>query len=248
MSICLPVQQVLITSTFFLKQRGVNTFLQTALDWSEVWALLIPLVALLYKQERPRFLKPVIMYLWVALTINIMIDAIWVFKSHFPAWLQSNNPFYNIHSLARFACFSIFFLQLPQASFNKLKKWLLAGLTVFLLVNFTVFENFFEPDHLSGNLLAAEAYLLLVYCMQYYLSALRDDGNTIFEGPDFWIVTGLSIYVVINFFIFLFYLPMLQFDPLLSDRMWNFHNIAFILFCIFITKALYVPFRNKFTV
>ena len=226
----------------------MNKLLQTVLDFSEVWALVIPLFVLLFKRERPGFLKPVIIYLWLALGINLVIDMIWIYKRYFPDWLQSNNPYYNIHAIARFACFSIFFMLLPQHSFGKLKKLLVAGSVVFILVNFIFFENFFNPDHLSGNLLSAQAYLLLVYCMQYYLAELRDDSGAIFGGPDFWSVTGLSIYVVISFFVFLFYLPLLNFDPMLADRMWNFHNIAFIIFCIFITKALYGPFRNKFTV
>jgi hypothetical protein len=226
----------------------LGKLLQSALDWSEIWALLLPLMVLLFKQKPPRLLKPVVIYLWLALAINVIIDMIWVYKEYLPGWLQSNNPFYNLHAVARFACFSIFFMMLPQPSFTHLKKMLLAGSVIFILVNFIFVENFFNPDHLSGNLLATEAYLLLIYCMQYYLSELRDDGRAIFGGPDFWIVTGLSIYVVINFFIFLFYLPMLNFDPMLADRMWNFHNIAFIIFCIFITKAFYGPFRNQYTV
>lgn len=226
----------------------MGKFLQSALDWSEVWALFIPLVVLMFRRERPKFLKPVVIYLWLALGINVTIDAIWVFKSHFPAWLQSNNPLYNIHAVVTFACFSIFFMLLPQAGFGKLKKMLVVLAVLFIGINFIFFENFFNADYLSGNLLSAIAYLLLIYCMQYYLSELRHEGQAIFGGADFWIVTGLSIYVVINFFIFLFYLPMLNFDPMLSVRMWNFHNIAFIIFCIFITKALYGPFRNKFTV
>ena len=226
----------------------MGNFIQSALDWSEVWALLIPLIVLFFKRQRPRFLKPVIIYLWLALGINLVIDFTWYFKSYLPGWLQSNNPFYNIHAVARFACFSIFFMLLPQSSFGRLKKWLVAVSAVFILVNFSFFEHFLNPDHLSGNLLSAEAYLLLIYCMQYYLAELRDDSHAIFGGPDFWIVTGLSIYVVISFFVFLFYLPLLNFDPMLADRMWNFHNIAFIIFCIFITKALYGPFGNKYTV
>ena len=223
-------------------------FLQSALDWAEVWALLLPLALLFFKRTQPPFLKPVIIYLWVALGINLLIDMIWVFKSYFPAWLQSNNPLYNIHAVARFICFSIFFMQLPQAALKKFKKMLVAASIIFLVVNFIFFENFFNPDHLSGNLLSAEAYFLLIFCMQYYLNELRDEGSDIFSGPDFWIVTGLGIYVVISFFVFLFYLPLLQFDPKLADRMWNFHNIAFIIFCLFITKALYGTVRNKFAV
>ncbi len=219
-----------------------------ALNWSEVWALLIPLAVLLFKRRQPPFLMPVIIYLWLALLINLVIDFIMAYKAFFPLWLQSNTPFYNIHSIARFACFSIFFYQLRQAYFSKLKKLLLLLSVVFIIINFIFFDNFFNPDQISGNLFAGEAYLLLVYCMLYYLAELRNNDNALAGGPDFWIVTGLSIYVVINFFIFLFYVPMLNVDPSLADNMWNVHNVAFIIFCIFITKAFYGPFRNQFTV
>lgn len=226
----------------------MSKLLQALLDWSEVWALLIPLTVLLLRHQQPAFLKPVIIYVWFAFIINLVIDVIMVYKVYFPNWLQSNNPYYNIHSVARFTCFSIFFIQLQPASFVILKKLLAFLSVVFILINFSFFDNFFNPQHFSGNLLATEAYLLLVYCMQYYLSELRDDNNTFAGGPDFWIVTGLSIYVVINFFVFLFYIPMLNVNPLLADRIWNVHNIAFIIFCIFITKALYGPFRHQYPV
>ncbi len=222
--------------------------LQFVLDLSEIWALLIPLIVLLFQRKQPISLKPVIIYIWLALLLNVVIDGIMAFKNYFPGWLHSNNPFYNVHSIIRFICFSIFFIQLPQASFFRLKKLLAIVSAVFIIINFGFSENFLNPDHLSGNLLAAEAYFLLIYCMQYYLSVLRDDSNDLSDGPDFWIVTGLSIYVVINFFVFLFYVPMLDTNPMLADNMWNVHNIVFIIFCIFITKALYGPFRNKYTV
>ena len=35
----------------------------------------------------------------------------------------------------------------------------------FLVINFIFFENFFNRDSFSGNLLTVEAYLLLVYCL-----------------------------------------------------------------------------------
>jgi uncharacterized protein (DUF486 family) len=172
------------------------------------------------------------------------------FKNYFPNWLHSNNVFYNILSLVRFACFAIFFMRLPQKSFGLLKKALPIISVLFILINFSLYENFFfpNPDRLSGNLLAVEAYLLLVYCMQYYLAELRADHETIFNGQDFWVVTGLSIYVVTNFFVFLFYGPMVDINRKFSVKIWNVHNLSFIIFCLFITKALYGPFRNKHTV
>jgi hypothetical protein len=109
-------------------------------------------------------------------------------------------------------------------------------------------EDFGNPDHLSGNLLSAEAYVLLIYCMLYYLAKLRDEVDDITSGADFWIVTGLSIYVVVNFFVFLFYVPMINQDGKLADNMWNVHNIAYIFLCLFITKAIYEPARHQYSV
>lgn len=119
---------------------------------------------------------------------------------------------------------------------------------IFIIINFSLFEHFLNPEHLSGNLLSAEAYLLLAYCMQYYLAELRDDGDDLASGPYFWVVTGLSIYVVVNFFVFLFYVPMDSTNGKLADNMWDVHNIAFIIFCVFITKAFYGAPRHQYSV
>ncbi len=111
---------------------------------------------------------------------------------------------------------------------------------LYFIIDFTFFENFFYSNHLSGNILSAEAYLLLIYGMLYYLAVLNDEGDdTAFKGPVFWIVTGLSVYVVINFFVFLFYVPMITQNLVLALDIWNVHNAAYIILCLFIARALY---------
>jgi hypothetical protein len=81
--------------------------------------------------------------------------------------------------------------------------------------------------------------------MLYYLSVLNDeDDDTAFKGPVFWIVTGLSIYVVINFFVFLFYVPMITQNLVLALDIWNVHNAAYIILCLFIARALYATTRK----
>ena len=218
----------------------MNKTLQSILNWSEVWALLIPLFVLLIKGKQPRVLKPVIVYLWLALLLNAVADIIGDLKRFLPAWLQSNNPLYNIHSLVRFSCFSYFFISLKHSSSVFLERAIPFLSVLFVLVDFSFFENFFNPMHLSGDLLAVEAYLLLIYCMRYYLLKLKEEVEVISGGKVFWVVTGLSIYVVVNFFVFLFYLPMIKLNPILAGKMWNIHNIAYIIFCILIAKAFYV--------
>lgn len=216
------------------------------LDWSEVWALLIPLIALLFRREQPATLRPIIVYIWVAFIVNLAIDIIMELRTYYPDW--TNNPLYNIHSVIRFTCFSFYFIQLQRNSFGRLKKILAILSAIFLIINFLFFENFFNNESFSGNLHATEAYLLLIYCMLYYLSELKDDSKNLFNGPDFWVVTGLSIYVVVNFFVFLFYLPMIDVDLDLAVNIWNIHNIAFIIFCLFIAKGLYGSDRYKYSV
>ena len=225
----------------------VDYFLKI-LGWSEVWALLIPLVILLFRRQQPATLKPVIIYLWIAFILNLSIDIITAINIYHHNFDLSNNTLYNIHSVVRFVCFSLYFIQLPQTSFVKFKKLLTVVFLIFVVINFGFFENFFNFDSFSGNLLATEAYLLLIFCMLYYLSELKDDSKNLFNGPDFWVVTGLSIYVVVNFFVFLFYLPMIDVDLDLAVNIWNVHNIAFIIFCVFIAKGLYGSDRYKYSI
>jgi len=218
-----------------------------ALDWSEVWALMIPLSVLLLRRQQPSSLRPVIIYLWLGLLINIVIDIIMAINVYLDRAALSNNPLYNIHSVVRFGCFSLYFIHLQKNSFTRLKKFLALAGIAFLVVNFIFFENFFNSGSFSGNLLSVEAYLLLVYCMLYYLAELKDESN-LFNNPHFWVVTGLSIYVVINFFVFLFYIPMLDVNLHLAVDIWNIHNIAFIIFCFFIAKAFYGTARYQYSV
>lgn len=218
------------------------------LDWSEVWAILIPLITLQIRREQSPSLKPVIIYVWLAFLINLAIDVIMTVNIYFQNDFLSNNPLYNVHSVIRFICFCTYFIIIQPDSFRKVKKTIAVLAGLFLVFNFLFVENFFYYDSFSGNLLATEAYLLLVFCMMYYLAELKDNDENLFNTPHFWVVTGLSIYVAVNFFVFLFYLPMIYVDLKLAVNIWYVHNIAFIIFCLFLTKAFYGPFRNQYSV
>lgn len=214
-------------------------------DWSEVWALLIPLFQLLKKPKQPGYMTPVIIYLFAALILNLSVDILAEYNHYHRGEISiSNNPLYNIHSLIRFACFSYFFILLRQSFYIKIKKIIPVIFIAFLIIDFGFFEDFFFRNHISGNLFSAEAFLLLVYCMLYYLSKLKDAEGNFSGSKDFWVVTGLSIYVVTNFFVFLFYVPMIKENSHLANNMWDVNNVAYIILCIFITKAFYVPASN----
>jgi hypothetical protein len=221
----------------------MTDILQLILDWSEVWALFITLTVLLIYKKQPYFLKPVIIYACLAFIINLTgnILADYGERMGLPEYFQRNIFLYNIHSIIRFVCFSSFFILLRQPFFSKAKKILPFITLPIIVIYFIFFEKLNNPLHISAYFLSAEAFLLLLYCMQYYLFRLKEETNIAKRGADFWVVTGLSIYVVINFFVFLFYIPVLEDDGDLADKLWSIHNIAYIILCVFLAKAFYEP-------
>ena len=217
------------------------------LAFSEVWALLIPLYFMLRWRNQPGYMKPVKFYIWLALLINIQIILIYFFRKKWdaPFWFESNNHLYNLHSLVRFLSFALFFLMLRQAFLRPLKIAAVVLFIIFTIVNFAYYENYFDFWSFSGRLLSIEAGVLLLFCLQYYFFILRDDTHSTDRPPSFWVVTGLSIYVVVNFPIFLFYKAMLkQFEDFAID-IWDVHNISYVIFCIFLARAFYESGRSR---
>lgn len=206
-------------------------------DWSEAWAPLIPIFALLKNRRQPHFLRPVIIYILLAFPINLFGNIIAILKIISPDWLRENIYLYNIHSVIRFVCFTYFFIGLKQGYYITLKKIIPVIYVVFLFVDLTISENFLSKEGIAANLFAGEAFLLLVYCLLYYLSKLQNDNDSLMAGVDIYVVTGLSIFVVVNFYVFLFYDAMLAEDWHLADNMWSVHNVAYIILCLLIAKA-----------
>jgi len=212
--------------------------LQVILDWSEVWALFIPASILLYTKQ-PAIHKPVVLYIWFAMVINIIIDIIWKFRMILPIGLSSNNCLYNLHSVLTFFLFSSFFIGLKQPFLVKIKKTLPLIFIVFLLINFGFYEDFFDYWQLSSRLLSVEAILLLFYSLSYFLFKVNENVDVNIFTTDFWIATGLGLYVAVNFFIFLLYNELTIHMINFAINLWNVHNISYIVFNLFIAKGFY---------
>lgn len=217
--------------------------LQVILDWSEVWALFIPAAVLLYKKQ-PAIHQPVVFYIWIALGINIIIDIVWKFRIVLPVNLSSNNWLYNLHSVVTFFLFSSFFIGLKQPFIVKIKKIIQITFIVFLLVNFMFHENFFDYWRLSSRLLSVEAILLLFYSLSYFLFKVHENVNVNIFTSDFWIATGLGLYVAVNFFIFLLYNELTIHMINFAINLWNVHNISYIIFNLFIAKGFYASGKH----
>ena len=222
------------------------------LDWSEVWAPLIPLT--IYVCFRPKYVwvKPVLWYLVLALFFSIMIDAIYKqydlglnkwFDRNFSQWYTKdgylkNTIFYNFISISRLLFFSWFFHYMGNP-FKKMNSFIPVSFIGLTLINFIFFDDITD---FSSRLITLETAILLMYCVIYFFKVLRDEKPESPETrPAFWVVTGLSIYVSINFFIFLFFRQLTMSFEKFAQLIWPFHNISNILLCVCIAIA----FRKK---
>ncbi len=206
----------------------------------------MPLIFIFPLRKLSGWQKPVAVYVILALVLNSIATLISSSDDfHSLIHVKSNVIFYNIHSIVRFVCFSYFFILLKQKRYTFLKKLLPVLYVIMFLINFLFFDNFFYSGSISGNLLTIESYLLLVYCMLFFLAGLKEDEAIMNKGPELWIIVGLSIYVVINFFLFLFYAPMMKENSHLADNMWTVHNVAYIILCICIAMAFYRSNKQK---
>lgn len=218
---------------------------RTLIDWSEMWALFIPIWFIIKAKHKPVYLKPIKIFVWLSLVLNVAQLIIWyrlkLDLPEFPTILQSNTFIYNLLSVTRLLTFSFFFILLQQPFMPRIKKIIPFGFILFMILNFTFFEHFFS-NALSSRILATEAALLLFYCIQYFIFQLIEtQTTTLTRKKGFWIVTGLSIYVAVNFFIFLFYEYLTDSAKTFAVDMWDVHNVVFLILCI----AIAIQFNQK---
>ena len=229
----------------------MKTFAIEFIDWSEVWALFIPLIVLFRYRKQPSYLFPLVIYVFVSLYLNYLIDVMWKGKRiiDFPDWFKVNTYIYNVLSIIRFFLFSWFFIGLKQPFLSAVKKAVPVLFLIFVIINFSFFEKFINywydekgilSSTISTKLFTAESVGMLFYCIQYYFFKLQEEKDELKRPPDFWIVTGLSIYYVSNFLIFLFYERLLSYSPDFAVFIWTITNITFIILCTFIARAFYI--------
>lgn len=217
---------------------SIQSVFTTIIVWLEVWALLIPLFVLIKKPRQPGYIQPIVYYLFIALFLNVVMVLIWKRETFgLNTEFDNNNPVYNFHSIARLIFFSVFFIQLKQPFLTHVKRVIPFLFIIFVVINFIFFEDFFYQTKISSRLHTIESGILIFYCLQYYLFRLKDEQAAYAKMPDFWIVTGLSIFLVISFPIYLFYDRMLSEELKFVIIIWEVQKAAFLIFCLLIAKA-----------
>jgi hypothetical protein len=213
----------------------LTTLFLEILNWSEVWALLIPLTVYVSQRNNARLLLPLQWYLFFGLILNLFITLISNIHEIVVMFYGSNHIFYNLHSVVKVAFFGWFIMRyLPPASANIIKL-VFVFYGAFILFNFSFFES---PMVFSSRLLTIESIILIFLGISWYLYTLHDDGRREYNrGVVFLVITGIVIYESVNFFIFLFYKQLIVPERNFALLIWNVHDIAFVVMCIFLARA-----------
>ena len=211
----------------------MKNFIIDFLDWSEVWAPLIPLAILWMYKPRQKWVKPLAIYLIITLLINFIIDFLYhPYLEH--KILETNYVFYVLNSLTRVIFFSWFFSYLHPF----LKKLSRAIPFLFLIAAALNFIFIGGINVFASKLMAFETALLLVYCISWFNIKIRDENaGPLFVENAAWVVVGISFYAAVNFVLFLFYQTLIESDSVFTYYMWYVHNISFTVMCILIAVA-----------
>ena len=212
----------------------------------EVWALFIPLLAINFKTTKNNSLLPVKIYVVTALVLNLWSDLSWQYQKtwHLQGWLTINTWVYSFHSVCRFGLLCWFFSYVNMPLNILFKKIIPILFSIFVIIIFFK-EGFIYYEYVRGQkspqisyrLLSVEACVLLFYCLAYYFKQMQDDILQTKVSSAFWIVTGLCIFSVCSFPVYLFYPAILNEDSHFTSQIWLVQKIAFLIFCIFITIA-----------
>jgi hypothetical protein len=183
---------------------------------------------------------PLAIYACIALVLNVLQDCIWKYQLVFFYSTQpgDNIIFYHVHSIIRLLLFSWYFIQIKQPFLHRIKWTVPIVFIIIAIVNYSFYESIFTK--FSSGMLGLEALGILFYCMVYFLNLLiEDEGISYKKNATFWMVTGISIYVVINFPVFIFYDSLTATAEKFAVQIWDLHNISYIMLCVFMAKYFY---------
>src|SRR5882724_630052 len=173
--------------------------IKTIRNWSEVWALLIPLTIIIRSRSRIPDMYPVVLYVWFALILNSISTTMFVYHKSMPSFLQNNNILYNLHSFLRVTFLGFYIYHIREHRYTFIYRALIFIYIIFVVCNFIFFESIL---FFSTRIFSAESIVLLTLCLSFFVRSMQDDSDINWlKHPAFLICAGISFYEAVNFFI-----------------------------------------------
>lgn len=213
-------------------------------EWSEVWALLIPLIIIFIFRPDARYVWMLKSYIILAFSLNLFAQVTSQFYYLFPeSFSINNNVYYNVQVIIRVMLLGGYIISVRPYRYHILLKALLIVFVAFTLVNFTFFES---PLLLSIRLFAAGNITLIICCVSYFLRSILEDSTVNWlKHPSFIVCTAVCLYEAVTFFIFLFIYPLSYTDPEFGLVTLRIYQVILVLFGVLLAIALYRYKKQK---
>ncbi len=219
------------------------TIYNEIIHWSEVWSLIIPLIIYIFRPANPYKIQPVIWFIVIALVCAVFATFISQIGQNLPRQYRNNGIAYNLVAIVKVLILGRFLIRQPQMQKFRYLHYLIL---FYIVLGISIFAFGASPFDLNRYLLAATSIVMLAICLTFFLNTILDDEYNPSESNWlFLICTGIAVYEVINFFIYLFlfelYMTNEPFSRATSVIFEYSHIIsnAFVLLGIY--KACYPP-------
>lgn len=210
--------------------------------WSEVWAMLIPLIIVFIFKPKGKYIQLVVAYVILGFILNFCAIFTLVYPNLVPHFLvYNNNVFYNVHSFLMVILLGTYIVIIKPYKYKLILKGLIILYVGFSLIDFIFFEN---PLLYSTRHFTISCVILLLLSLVYFLSLATDNSNENWiNHPSFIFCTAICFYNGITFFIFLFFSPMYDStynkDVSFALLMMKIIQAAFVIFCILLALGFY---------
>lgn len=170
--------------------------------YTSIFSPLIPLSILLSKIKQPKEKAIWIIFIYIFYSFSTdLILFYWDQIGELPETVNRNLS--SLFTVVEFVCFGLFFYFTLKR--KNLRNLVLSGIVIiasFLIAN--IFFQFIKFENLDSIPITVQGLFIMPLALVYYFEQIKNpDALFIYGTPNFWIVTGILIYLAGTFFIFI---------------------------------------------
>ncbi len=193
----------------------------------------IILFLIFFKKSRTQSsLWAISIYAFLSLSVNLIVEV---------AKIQNLN--YILYSFFTFCEYTLFayllWSNISELPIKKAITYISIGFTIFLIFYYTTTK----PRSIDSIPIGFETILILIYSFYWFYEQMKDTNNLfIYNKFQFWIFTGIMIYLAGSFFIYIF---ANQVDRKELTQYWFLTNVFAIIKSIFFAAAIFINYNKQ---
>lgn len=175
----------------------------------------------------------------------ILLGANYIAQNHdtVPEIFNNNNILYNINAFLRVILVGGYLVYHPNLKKYRFLRYLLGIYILFAITDFVCIDSLFSVSTIHFS---ATSLVLLTICLTYFLNSIIDEEENItVKDPALMISIGISLFESINFFIYLFFYPLIIVDFEFGIFTIRLFMYSFLVCNIFIALGFFYGRKQK---